>query len=220
MRLIISVFLFLVITDLSAQTQKISSTELESWQSIGQGNGFVTHGQFFMEELEGSQGFMILSPEKYEDVVLRYEVITLNPATVLVAILNASDIGNSNSLTLKENSDTFSFWAKSVQDYMFAFRTQAHNSTPFLRKYPGMPEEKKQLALAEKDIMHSGWRHKIECGKKGNYLWLKIDEETIFDATDTTPLNAGKIALRVRGTASELGKCMIRNLEIEGQPVE
>ena len=68
-----------------------SPEELQKWQTIGEGNGFVTHGQFYMEEVEGSKGFMLLSPDKYIDVVVRYEVMTLNPSTVLVALLNASD---------------------------------------------------------------------------------------------------------------------------------
>ncbi len=197
------------------QIAKYSPRDLEAWPTIGEGNGFVTHGQFFMEEVEGSNGFMLLSPEKYDDVILRYEIMTLNPATVLVAILNASDMGESTDLSLEENSDTFGFWTKEVEGYMFGFRVMAHNSTPFLRKHPAKQGESAQIALADKDVMHSGWRHQVECGKKDGRLWLKIDEETLFYVVDEVPLAAGKIAIRVRGTANELGKCMIRNLEIE-----
>jgi len=67
--------------------------------------------------------------------------------------------------------------------------------------------------------MHSGWRHLVECGKKGTRLWLKIDNEIVIDVIDENPLDAGKISLRVRGTAGESGKCMIRNLEITGESV-
>ena len=203
-----------------AQVDTYSPKDMESWQSIGQGNGFVTHGQFFMEEVEGSKGFMLFSPHKYEDVVLRYEVMTLNAATVLVAILNASDKGESTALTLNENSDNFGFWTTEVEDYMFGFRVMAHNSTPFLRKHPATNGESAQIALADKNMMRNGWRHQVECGKKGNKLWLKIDGETLFEVNDDKPLKAGKIAIRVRGTANELGKCMIRNLEIEGSIAE
>ncbi|WP_319479538.1 hypothetical protein [uncultured Draconibacterium sp.] len=203
-----------------AQISTYSPKDMESWQSIGQGNGFVTHDQFFMEEVEGSKGFMIFSPHEYEDVVLRYEVMTLNAATVLVAILNASDKGESKALTLNENSDNFGFWSTEVEDYMFGFRVMAHNSTPYLRKYPATNGESAQIALADKDVMHSGWRHQVECGKKANKLWLKIDGETLFEVNDNKPLKAGKIAIRVRGTANELGKCMIRNLVIEGSRAE
>ena len=163
---------------------------------------------------------MIFSPEKYKDVVLRYEVMTMNPATVLVAILNASDKGESTNLTITEdNKGSFGFWTKEVEDYMFGFRVMAHNSTPFLRKYPVTGNGKEEIGLANKDIMHSGWRHTVECGKKDSKLWLKIDGDTIIDVTDDKPLEAGKIAIRVRGTGSDLGKSMIRNLEIIGEPV-
>lgn len=214
---------FLIVSSVSAFAQtvtKYSPKDLENWQSIGTGKGYVTHGQFMMEEVEGSKGFMILSPEKYKDVVLRYEVMTMNPATVLVALLNASDLGESTGLTLKENSDSFGFWTKEVEDYMFGFRVMAHNSTPFLRKHPAPKGGKSGIGLAEKDVMQSGWRHTVECGRKGTKLWLKIDGETIIDVTDDQPHDAGKIAVRVRGTASDLGKSMIRNLEIIGKPVK
>jgi len=216
------IILFIIISGaVSAQTvTKYTPKDLESWKSLGHGNGFVTHGQFLMEEVEGSKGFMILSPHKYTDVILRYEVMTLNPATVLVAILNASDAGKSNDLTIKDNSDTFGFWTKEVEDYMFGFRVMAHNSTPFLRKHPVPQGASSTIGQAEQHVMHSGWRHTVECGKKGKHIWLKIDGKTIIDVTDDQPLDAGYIAVRVRGTASELGKSMIRNLEIKGESVK
>jgi len=219
MKEITIICLLLISVQLFAQTRVYSPEELQKWQTIGEGNGFVTHGQFYMEEVEGSKGFMLLSPDKYTDVVVRYEVMTLNPSTVLVALLNASDIGSAADLTLAENSDSFGFWTSQVEDYMFGFRVMAHNSTPFLRKHPAVKGQNSQIGLAEKDVMHSGWRHKVEVGKQGKHLWLKIDGETLIDVNDESPLDAGKIAIRVRGTASELGKCMMRNFEIEGTPV-
>jgi len=220
MRKIILIYLLFPTIVAVAQTNKLAPADLESWQSVGKGNGFATHGQFFMEEVEGSVGFMLLSPDKYKDVVLRYEVMTLNPATALVAILNASDIGASGELSINENSDNFGFWANEVENYMFGFRVMAHNSTPFLRKHPAKDGNNSQIGLAEKDVMHSGWRYTVECGKKGKRIWLKIDDEILIDVEDAQPLEAGKIAIRVRGTGSEFGKCMIRNLEIEGNPVK
>jgi len=219
MKVFAIVFSLLISVQSFAQTKEYSPEELEKWQTIGDGNGFVTHGQFYMEEVEGSKGFMLFSPEKYNDVVVRYEVMTLNPATVLVALLNASNIGAATDLTLTENSDSFGFWTSEVEDYMFGFRVMAHNSTPFLRKHPAVKGQNSQIGLAEKDVMHSGWRYKVEIGKQGKRLWLKIDGETLIDVKDESPLDAGKIAIRVRGTASDLGKCMMRNFEIEGTPV-
>ncbi len=195
--------------------------DLESWQSLGDGKGYVTHGQFMMEEVEGSIGFMIFSPAKYRDVVLCYEVMTMNPATVLVALLNASDIGTSTNLTFgDDHRGSFGFWTKDIEDYMFGFRVMTHNSTPFLRKHPVTKGVKSEIGLAKKNVMKSGWRHLVEIGKKGSKLWLKIDGKMLIDVTDDKPLDVGKIAIRVRGTAGILGKSMIHNLEIIGEPVE
>lgn len=222
MKEIATIILFFTVFGIQAQTvKKYSPNDLEKWQSLGEGKGYVTHGQFYMEEVDGSLGFMIFSPDKYNDVILRYEVMTMNPATVLVAILNASDLGTSTELTISnDNKGSFGFWTKEVEDYMFGFRVMAHNSTPFLRKHPAPEGGESGIGLAEKNVMHSGWRHTVECGKKGSELWLKIDGETVIDVTDDKPLGAGKISIRVRGTAGDLGKCMIRNLEIVGEPVK
>ncbi len=214
-------FLVLIAVSVTAQTgTTYSPKDLEKWESLGDGNGYVTHGQFIMEEVEGSQGFMILSPNRYNDVVLRYEVMTMNAATVLVAVINASDIGKSTGLTIPgDYMGSFGFWTKEVEDYMFGFRVMAHNSTPFLRKHPA-PGKSSTIGLAEKNVMYPGWRYTVECGKKGSQIWLKIDGETIISVVDEQPLGAGKLAIRVRGTAGDLGKCMVRNLEIIGQPID
>ena len=221
MKLLIFVFLMVLSVFVGGQmVTKYSPKDLEKWQSLGTGKGYVTHGQFYMEEMKESLGFMVFSPGKYKDVILRYEVMTMNPATVLVVLLNASDIGDSKELVLTgDNKDSFGFWTKGAEDYMFGFRVMPHNSTPFLRKYPAVGSADATIGLAKKDVMLPGWRYTVECGKEGSRLWLKIDGETIIEATDNKPLEAGKIALRVRGTGSDLGKCMIRNLEIIGEPV-
>ena len=218
--LLVAVLVLFVYVVQGQTVTKYSAKDLESWQSLGAGKGYVTHNQFMMEEVEGSIGFMIFSPEKYKDVIFRYEVMTMNPATVLVALLNASDMGNSTGLTISDdNKGSFGYWTKEAEDYMFGFRVMAHNSTPFLRKHPATDGASTTIGLAEKDVMHSGWRHTVEMGKKGSNIWLKIDGETLINVMDDKPLDAGKIAIRVRGSAGILGKSMIRNLEIIGDPV-
>ena len=218
--LFVAVLVLFVYVAQGQTVTKYSAKDLESWQSLGDGKAYVTHSQFMMEEVEGSIGFMIFSPEKYKDVIFRYEVMTMNPATVLVALLNASDMGNSTGLTISDdNKGSFGYWTKEAEDYMFGFRVMAHNSTPFLRKHPAIDGASTTIGLAEKDVMHSGWRHTVEMGKKGSNIWLKIDGETLINVMDDKPLDAGKIAIRVRGSAGILGKSMIRNLEIIGDPV-
>ena len=222
MKNLLALFLLLFATVSFSQTStKYSPKDLEKWETLGDGKGYSTHDQFMMEEVERSSGFMILSVDKYRDVILRYEVMTMNAGTVLVAILNASDIGKSINLTIPDDyKGSFGFWTKEVEDYMFGFRVMAHNSTPFLRKHPALKGESSSIGLAEKNVMLPGWRYTVECGRKGTKIWLKIDGETIISVTDDNPLEAGKLAIRVRGTASELGKSMVRNLEIIGKPVK
>jgi ribosomal protein L27 len=219
---LITIFLVFAVVGVNAQRAvKYTPKELENWKKLGDGRGTVVQSQFYIEETEGSLGFAVISPEKYNDVVLRYEVMTMNAATVLVALLNASDIGNSTDLTIAaDNKGSFAFWTKETESYMFGFGVMAHNTLPFIRKSPVTGTETGILKLAEKEMIHSGWRHLVECGKKDNKLWLKIDNETIIDFADSKPLEAGKIVIRVRGTGSDLGKCLVRNLEIVGDPVK
>ncbi len=222
MKKIATIILFFTVLGLQAQTvTKFSPADLEKWQSLGDGKGTVVSGQFLLEETEGSVGFAVISPGIYNDVVLRFEILTMNAATVMGAVSNISDTGNSTSLTIAEgNKGAFGFFTKEIENYIFGFREMAHNSMPFIRKSPVIGNETGILGLADHEPMQSGWRYLVECGKTGSKLWLKIDGKTIIDVSDSNPLEAGKIAIRVRGTGSDLGKCLIRNLEIEGEAVK
>jgi len=213
---------FFIVFALNAQTvTKFSPTDLEKWQTLGLGKGSVVSGQFFIEETEGSVGFSVISPEIYNDVVMRFEIMTMNAATVMGALMNISDNGSSTSLTIEDgNTGAFGFFTKEIENYIFGFREMAHNTMPFIRKSPVSGNETGILKLADHEPMQAGWRYLVECGKKGSKLWLKIDGETLIEVTDSNPLEAGKIAIRVRGTGSDLGKCMVRNVEIEGEPVK
>lgn len=222
MKGLITFILFVFAFFVEAQTvTKISTTDLEKWQTLGLGKGTTVSGQFFIEETEGSVGFAVISPEIYNDVVMRFEIMTMNAATVMGAILNLSDNGSSTSLTIEDgNTGAFGFFTKEIENYIFGFREIAHNTMPFIRKSPVTGNETGILGLADHEPMQAGWRYLVECGKKGSKLWLKIDGETLIEVTDSNPLEAGKIAIRVRGTGSDLGKCMVRNVEIIGEVVK
>lgn len=216
---IISIF---IVFGLNAQTvTKFNPSDLEKWQTLGVGKRSVVSGQFYIEETEGSVGFAVISPENYNDVVLRFEIMTMNAATVMGALLNISDNGNSTSLTIEDgNKGAFGFFTKEIENYIFGFREMAHNTLPFIRKSPVSGNETGILKLADHEPMQTGWRYLVECGKKGSKLWLKIDGEILIEVIDSEPLEAGKIAIRLRGTGSDLGKCMVRNVEIVGEPVK
>lgn len=202
----------------SLSAQKITPEALNEWSFLGQGTKMVeSHNMFFMkEEPKQSNGVMIVSPKSYSDkVTVKYDVMTLKPAAVLVAILSASDLGQSTDLTIPQNYDgSMSLWINDVESYFYAFRNAPHNYTPFIRKYPVAQGEDPALVSMDDNIMHPGVFYSIELGQDGSYVWLKVDGKKVLETRDATPLTGGHIAFRIRGTAGEYAACLMRNLEI------
>lgn len=194
---------------------KNSVKQLEEWTFYGMGiKKLEGHGQYLLKEdpIE-SKGVGLVSPQSYStDVVMRYKVMALTPATVLVAILSASDRGESSSLNLPENYDgTIKFWSGGCDNYFFAFHNAAHNWPPFVRRFD---EKRTMLDVAKKNVMHVGKYYAIEAGRKGDLIWLKIDGKTILKHKDPKPYSGGHLGIRIRGTAGEYAACLIKDLEI------
>ncbi len=208
----------LATTVLSAQTTKLTPDDLNNWSFLGQGTKMVeSHNQFFMKENPaGSNGVMLVSPDSYgENVGVKYDVMTLTPATVLVAILSASNPGEDASLTIPKDYDgSMSLWMNDVESYFYAFRNGPHNFTPFIRKYPCPEGQDPALVSLEKNFMHPGVYYSVEIGRKGNKIWLTVDGETILETIDNNAFGGGHFAFRIRGTAGEYAACLIRNVEI------
>ncbi len=56
----------------------------------------------------------------------------MNPASVCVAILYASDMGDAESLTMPTGYDgSMGHWINEIDNYFFAFHNQAHYRKPF-----------------------------------------------------------------------------------------
>ncbi|WP_297089406.1 hypothetical protein [uncultured Draconibacterium sp.] len=202
----------------SAQAQKLTPEDLNNWTFLGQGTKMVeSHNQFFMkEDPMQSNGVMIVSPESYgENVVIKYDVMSVTTAGVLVAILSASNPGEDTGITIPKDYDgSMSLWIDDVENYLYAFRNGPHNFTPFIRKYPCPAGQDPALISMEKNFMHPGVYYSVEIGRKGNLLWCKVDGETILETTDKNAFGGGHIAFRIRGTAGEYAACLIRNVEI------
>ena len=221
MKILKSAIIFMAINlplMVSGQAQHVTPEDLDNWAFYGQGTKLVeSHNTFFMkEDPKQSNGVMIVSPESYgENVVVKYEVMTLTPAAVLVAILSASNPGDDATLTIPEDYDgSMDLWINDVESYFYAFHNAPHNFTPFIRKYP-VPEGKDPALVSyEKNIMHPGVFYSIELGRKKDLIWLKVDGLTILQTTDKNAFGGGHIAFRIRGTAGEYASCLIRNLEI------
>jgi hypothetical protein len=192
----------------------VSSADLASWSFYGQGKAFDEgRRQFCITEAEQTKGAMVVSPKSYsEHVVVRYKTMTLTPSAVLVAILSASNDENGQLVIPAGYDGGMPLWMKDIDNYFFAFRNAPHNFTPFVRKYPKPGNV--ALASAKENVLHPGVYYDVEVGRSGNTLWLKVDGQLLFKATDASPLKGGHIAFRTRGTAGYKAACLIKELEI------
>ena len=207
--------LFLFISLCLGAQDRNSVQQLEDWTFYGIGKGMLEgHGQYLLkEDPNGSKGVGLISPETYSDhIIMRYQVMALTPATVLVAILSASDRGGGSELTIPDNYDgSIQLWSGGCDNYFFAFHNAAHNYPPFIRRFD---DKRIILDMANKNVMHVGKYYAVEVGRKGERLWLKIDGKTILKTKDPNPYSAGHLGLRIRGTGSEYAACLIKDLEI------
>ena len=156
--------------------KKYSASDLKEWSFYGKGTTGIWGTQFYMkEDTQDTKGVMIVSPDSFnENIVLKYEVLTLTPSTVCVAILSATSDGE--KLEIPADYDgAMSLWIKKNQNYFMAFRNAPHGVTPFIRKYPETNGSDGTLVSAKKNVLSCGDYHQIEVGRKGDLLWLKID---------------------------------------------
>ena len=133
---------------------KVSNAELLKWTFNGIGKVYDESGrQICLQEGENSLGVGLYSPLSYKgDVVMRYKVMPLNAATVLVNLLCMSDEGESLELTFPDGYDGSMGPILNKEDYFIAFRNSPHATAPFISKNP----KAGQLAIADKDEMIPG----------------------------------------------------------------
>ncbi|TRX71893.1 hypothetical protein [Carboxylicivirga sp. M1479] len=205
----------LLFLSLTKAQDKESVKQLDEWTFYGEGTKLLEgHGQYLLKENpKGSKGVGLISPVSYsENVMMRYKAMALTPATVLVAILSASDHGASSDLRIADDYDgTIKFWSGGCDNYFFAFHNAAHNYPPFVRRFD---DERMMLDIAKNNVMHVGKYYAIEVGRKKNTIWLKIDGKTILKYKDPKPYSGGHLGLRIRGTGGEYAACLIKDFEI------
>jgi hypothetical protein len=185
----------------------------EKWAFFGDGSRAAQNRMLYMEESPGSNGVMIFSPESYTgDVTVRYEVMPMNPASICVALLAASEKGKGTSLIFPESgTDSAGPQLNELDAYFFAFHNASHNRKPFVLKFP----EGANLIEVEENVVRSGQFHIIEVSRKGTSLSLSIDGNRIFKVEDPEPLEAGHVGFRIRGISQMPAACLIRNVTIE-----
>lgn len=199
-----------------AKTYRMSPAELNTWALWGQGAISTWGDQTSLQEADETKGILLVSPQIYgSDVILRYQTMALTPATVMVTLLAMSDPGDASVLTIPSDYDGgVNLVTQDTENYFFAFKNAPHNNTPFVQRFPDSTDV---LVAASENKMIAGVYYEIEIGKKKGKLWLKIDNELIFETEDKDPLAAGHIALRLRGTAGFKAGCLIKDMVIEGE---
>lgn len=195
--------------------------ELEDWQFVGKGFTAPADGSVLLSEYPGSSGVMLISPGTYAcDTRLQLELLPLNPESVFVVMMSASATGPEEYMRFPEAyGGGIAPLLSDTEAYFFALHNAAHNRTPFVRKHPFDRDTSKDLATYSSNVMTRQW-HKIEvvhsCDGK---LHLALDGKTILDTTDTSPLQGGQIALRLRGTKTHAATAMFRNISISAAPI-
>lgn len=199
--------------DLSALKEtKFTNDELLKWTFTGKGRFVDESGrQTCLEESSDSFGVGIFSPQSYSgDVVLRYKVMALNAATVLVNLVAMSDAGESEAMTLPAAYDGSMAPILAMENYFIAFRNSPHATAPFIKKNPVGD----MLTIADEDDMLPGVYYDIEVGRVGKQIWLKVDGDTVVSYTDETPLSGGYLGIRLRGTAGHAAVALIKDVSI------
>lgn len=188
--------------------------DLKKWESFGKGLLKADHGQTVLHETEGSKGYMLVSPKTYSnDIIVSYDVMALNAATILVSFLYAHNTDNYELYLDAEYDGNIKYLFKNMNMYMFVYHNAAHNKPgPLVRKFPIPGIE--PLQMATKHEVETGKYYHVEIGKEGEELWLKIDEKKILKVKDPDYYKSGKVILRLRGTGRETASCLIKNLKI------
>lgn len=86
---------------------------------LGEGEVSTWGNQTSIKEADDTKGVMLISPKTYaNDVIIRYKVLALTPAKVIVTMLSVSDEGESDGLTIPDNYDgSIGLWTNSKENY-------------------------------------------------------------------------------------------------------
>lgn len=192
---------------------KLDVDELLTWPAYGIGTveGFRNRA-VIIREVAGSKGVMVVSPNSFsENLIIRYQAMTLTAGTVLVTIHSASGAEGADLPVLPENYDgAIRPWLGSNPGYFFAFHNAAHLRYPFVNR--AGDGQFSLLHEADQYYMTLGRWHDVEVGRWDDQVWLSIDGQRVLDVTDDAPIPSGAIALRIRGTGPEQASVMIRDL--------
>lgn len=198
----------------TAMGDSLSPEDLDNWSFHGIGEKSIEGDIFNFSETEHSKGVMLVSPAPVPgNVVVSCEMRANTPDTVIVIVLAFSDAGKDLELTVPADYDGAVDWLFETENYFFAFRNEPHKRKPFLRKNPSS-NRTDVLAEIDANVMGHGEWKSVEAGVKDGRAWLRIGGDLLFEVPDPAPLKGGFLSFRIRGTATGLAGCSIRNLSV------
>lgn len=201
----------------AAVATEIDTEELARWRLLGPGKVELIREQQAVRLIEGdeSKGVVLLSPRVYgKRVVARFMAKPEVYETICVVFLSASAVDGREINVPAEYDGNFDFWRgpkASVKNYTFAFHTGYHQPNAFLIRNPGPVE----LAKA-RDIATAQRWYTVEIGRDGERLWMRVDDRTVLEGTDTSAggLPEGHFGLRVRGPGNGKATVLFKKMTI------
>lgn len=205
------------------QKESIKAKELTTWQTLDTGKSTVKGEELIIEETEGADGYFLISPKSYKgDVQINYKVKALSESSVCIVLLSASDIGDSEKLTLPSadaKGRDFWDWRTKLEHYNLTFNNTSHKTKPFFFKNIS-PFKRGFYQNRADNIMSTQEWNDVEIGKQGTRLWFKLNDTIIFEQEDCKPLSGGHIIFRISGTTGEktiFAKIALKDLVISHQ---
>lgn len=187
-------------------TEEITPEELATWQTFDKGKSTIEDNMLIVEETEGSDGYFLISPKKYEsDFKLTYKVKALSESTVLITLFSVVQESDDGTFSVPEVSATprqVWDWRSGMKHYNLTINNRSHGITPFFFKNIPPSSRGFNERLGE-NIMEVGEWYDVEIGKQQNRLWFKLNGETFFDVKDENPYQKGRLIFRISGTTGE-----------------
>lgn len=186
--------------------EEISVKELATWQTFDKGKSTIQGDELIVEEIEGSDGYFLISPKVYEtDFTLTYKVKALSESTVLITLFSVLQEGDNGTFSVPSESATpreVWNWRSGMKHYNLTINNRSHGITPFFFKNVP-PSSRGFNERLEENIIEVGQWYDVEIGKKENRLWFNLDGKLLFDIEDADPYQKGRLIFRISGTTGE-----------------
>ncbi|WP_289644972.1 hypothetical protein [Maribacter aestuarii] len=186
--------------------EEISVKEMATWQTFDKGKSTIQGDELKVEEIEGSDGYFLISPKVYEtDFTLTYKVKALSESTVLITLFSVLQEGDNGTFSVPSESATpreVWNWRSGMKHYNLTINNRSHGITPFFFKNVP-PSSRGFNERLEENIMEVGQWYDVEIGKKENRLWFKLDGKLFFEVEDPEPYQKGRLIFRISGTTGE-----------------